>query len=481
MRFLLILTVIPFCLTSIPKGIYFPMEETLTVFTDQTYKEIMTYYDTLFLIFYAPWCGMCERGIPQFEKISQELQSEFPNCLFAKVDCQTNREVRNHFEVTGYPTYLLIHKDKIMGEFFPSVTSPRIRNFIKDKTMFLGEEATTLKQIEDKISRNDVIIVYFGNEDKDISTISSSLLFHSNIPFVYCNTNNKPKIASKFKLKSQRTIKLFKQYDEREHELFIKGELKKEHVDELINVYSQPLIMKYNKETFDYVFTQHHSAIFFIQSQKDQFKSSDMLVIAKEFREKAKVVLIDSIDTEYNQEFLEKNNIANNDLPLIKYFYTINAPLQYPIPGPYDNITSIKEFISQLLDNKEKIKAESSSLSSVYVLTAHTFQKEVIDNGMDVLVKFYAPWCGHCKRLAPIYEQLAMKFADNAKIRIAEIDSTMHSIDSINIEGYPTIIFFPFGNKQNYIQYDGEGTLDEMIQFVNANAKNSDPSFQLLQ
>lgn len=43
------------------------------------------------------------------------------------------------------------------------------------------------------------------------------------------------------------------------------------------------------------------------------------------------------------------------------------------------------------------------------VAVAKNFDDIVINNGVDTLVEFYAPWCGHCKSLAPVYEQVAEK------------------------------------------------------------------------
>ena len=47
---------------------------------------------------------------------------------------------------------------------------------------------------------------------------------------------------------------------------------------------------------------------------------------------------------------------------------------------------------------------------------------QVLLNDDDVLIEFYAPWCGHCKKLEPIYNELAAKLKHNSKLRIAKMD-----------------------------------------------------------
>ncbi|XP_022671125.1 thioredoxin domain-containing protein 5-like isoform X2 [Varroa destructor] len=83
-------------------------------------------------------------------------------------------------------------------------------------------------------------------------------------------------------------------------------------------------------------------------------------------------------------------------------------------------------------------------------------------------VKFYAPWCGHCQRLAPTWEQLADKFVDKDKVIIAKVDCTEEPeiCTDHEIQGYPTLKFFKAGQKKNGEKYRGSRELEALSSWV---------------
>ncbi len=87
-------------------------------------------------------------------------------------------------------------------------------------------------------------------------------------------------------------------------------------------------------------------------------------------------------------------------------------------------------------------------------------------NHENVFVKFYAPWCGHCKKLAPIWDQLADKLKDE-NVVIAKYDATANENVDVNIKGFPTLKYYKNGNA---IDYSGGRDLDSLLKFVGEHA-----------
>lgn len=81
-----------------------------------------------------------------------------------------------------------------------------------------------------------------------------------------------------------------------------------------------------------------------------------------------------------------------------------------------------------------------------------------------------APWCGHCKQLAPIWDELGEKFKDSADTVIAKMDSTANELEDIKIQSFPTIKFFP-KDSDAVVDYNGDRTLDAFTKFLESGGK----------
>jgi len=132
------------------------------------------------------------------------------------------------------------------------------------------------------------------------------------------------------------------------------------------------------------------------------------------------------------------------------------------------------ESLSKWITDKTGIKPKSHKAipSAVEILTDVTFEKE-IGGDKDVLVAFTAPWCGHCKSLAPTWEALAQDFALEPSVKIAKVDAeaddSKATAHANGVTSYPTIKYFPKGSTKPQA-YEGPRSEEALVTFINEHA-----------
>lgn len=111
--------------------------------------------------------------------------------------------------------------------------------------------------------------------------------------------------------------------------------------------------------------------------------------------------------------------------------------------------------------------AAVAAKSAVLDLIPSNFDSVVLKSGKPTLVEFFAPWCGHCKTLAPIYEELATSFASSDKISIAKVDADAEKSlgKRFGIQGFPTIKYFD-GKSEKPHDYNGGRDLESLTAFI---------------
>lgn len=277
------------------------------------------------------------------------------------------------------------------------------------------------------------------------------------------------------------TIVVLKSFDEGRNDLGATEITTSSEVQDFVGANVIPLINTYSRDKAKKIFSSPVKihGLFFTDADADHHDE-----VVKEFEGVAKdhkgSVLFVNIPVS-EQNILDYFGLTKDDMPK---FVLADMSEQGMKKFPYDGALKTAD-IASYIDTfkagnlKPTLKSEAAApedtAGPVTVLKGESFAELVLDNTKDVLVEFYAPWCGHCKKLAPIYDDLGEKYAGNDNIVIAKMDSTANEIDveGVNVSGFPTLFFFKGNDKKNPQPYKGGRDLESFVTFLDENAHNA--------
>jgi len=182
-------------------------------------------------------------------------------------------------------------------------------------------------------------------------------------------------------------------------------------------------------------------------------------IVGEAFERHSDRVVIAKVDADKHRDLGSRFEV--HGFPTLKYFPKSTKPKPYEGGRTADDIIS---WINKEAGTNAKVK---KAASFVNVLDPSNFDSIALNPAKFALVEFYAPWCGHCKHLAPIYEKLAAVFANEPNVVIANVDADKHSElgRKYDVSGFPTIKFF---GKDNKIEdYEAGRELSDFVAYIN--------------
>lgn len=322
---------------------------------------------------------------------------------------------------------------------------------------------------EFKTADKVVLVAYFAADDKSSNETFTSVAEGLRDDFLFGATNDAA--LAKSEGVEVPAIVLYKQFDEGKN--IFSEKFDKDAIAAFTKAASVPLFGEVGPETYSgYMEAKVPLAYIFAETHEERAEFATLLKpVAEKHRGK---VSFATIDAKQYGAHAGNLNLKTDVFPAFAIQETVKNT-KYPFDQDKKiTLDNIHDFVQQFVDGKIEPSVKSEPIPEtqdgpVQIVVAKNYDEIVLDDKKDVLIEFYAPWCGHCKALAPKYDELASLYTSNkdwdSKITIAKVDATANDVPD-EVSGFPTIKLYPAGAKDAPITYSGSRTVEDLVKFV---------------
>ncbi|KAG1833313.1 thioredoxin-like protein [Suillus variegatus] len=433
------------------------------VLTKDTFTSAVNSEPLILVEFYAPWCGHCKALAPHYEEAATTLKGK--DIKLAKVDCVDQADLCQSHGVQGYPT-LKVFRNGEPTEY----SGPRKAD---------GIISYMLKQNLPAVS-DLVVLAYVSSTTKAPAPEFSATAEKLRDEYLFGITSDAAAIAAAGV--TPPTIVVYRNFDEHITEYpHPPSAVTTAELEAWIQQLAIPILGEVNGETYAMYAGSGKPIAYLFLDPTDEKKDETLAVlkpVAAKYRGKIHFVWIDA--TKFG-DHAKALNLAEPKWPSF-VIQNLEDQLKYP----YDQskpieAEAVSAMVGEYLAGKllPKLKSQpipESQNESVFTLVNEQFDEVVYDDSKDVFVEFYATWCGHCKRLKPIWDSLGDHFADvKDQLVIAKMESQENDLPAsapFRISGFPTLKFKPAGSRE-FLEYNGDRELESLVAYVQEHAKNS--------
>ncbi|KAF7154764.1 hypothetical protein RHSIM_Rhsim01G0216900 [Rhododendron simsii] len=478
-------------------------EKDVVVLGGRNFSEFVEGNRFVMVEFYAPWCGHCQALAPEYAAAATELKGEA--VALAKVDATEESELAEEYEVQGFPTvYFFVdgeHKP-YTGQRTKSVAASSLSLSLQLNLLALFETdnlSTSLCReaivtwIKKKIgpgvsnittadeavhvltSENKAVLGFLeslvGPESEELAAASK---LEDGVNFYQTTT---PEVAKLFHMDpdaKRPSLVMVKREDEKLSHF--DGQFVKSAIAEFVSSNKLPLVTTFTRESASVIFESpiKKQILLFATSNDSEKVVPTFQEAAKNFKGKLIFVYVEMDNEDVGRPVADYFGVTGDSPQIIGYSGNDDSK-KYILDGEV-TLDNIKAFGQDFFQDKLKPFYKSDPVpetndGDVKIVVGNNFDEIVLDESKDVLLEIYAPWCGHCQALEPTYNKLAKHLRSIESLIIAKMDGTTNEHPRAKADGFPTLLFFPAGNKSSDpITVDADRTVVAFYIFLKKHA-----------
>uniref|UniRef100_A0A8C2WWJ5 Protein disulfide-isomerase n=1 Tax=Cyclopterus lumpus TaxID=8103 RepID=A0A8C2WWJ5_CYCLU len=408
---------------------------------DADFDYLATEHETMLVTFYAPWCGHCKKLAPEFEKAATRLKG---TVQLAKVDCTAHSETCGRFGVSGYPTLKIFRNGRDSTPYDGPRSADGIYHYMKKQT---GPDSVHLQAEEDLQTFTDhydaSIVGVFSDADGSRlpEFLRAAALLREQFRFAH-TTDLKlaheygvtsesvllfrpPRLSNKF----EESVVVFKDF------LTI-GSLRRFIRDNISGLCPHMTMENRDRLRVHDLLTAYYDLDYHRNIRGSNYWRNRVMKMASKYSGRGLTFSVAN-QKDFLSELEDEFGLGTSEgeeLP----FITIRTQLghKYTMREEFTRDgQSLERFIEDYFAGRLKryIRSEpvpERNVAAVKVVVAESFDDVVKDGEKDVLIQFYSRSCSHCKKLEPVYRELAETLSFDPNIVIAKMNAADNDVYS---------------------------------------------------
>jgi len=455
--------------------------------TDETdLTEFLESNDRVLLKVYKTDCTHCKEMASDFEAAADTLSQENMLTRFAQVEGAEMKEHLKKFEqyITGYPTLLLLrfgkYQETYTGAMENSAFVTYIRRLEEAAMVKITQEEYDEKMSMDTIKPEEYFVLAHLKENSVRFNVLDKIAAEyktnkDNLDYTFywlpLPVGADPKKDATFSIVSGPRSEVIPYPQDAK---FVEGKIKY-----FLAIEAHGLVSEYKKSRWN---IEHYLNILFsdgilIATYEDDKELDKLKLELGQISKKHKELRVSTIKSG-SSEIDEAWNLSEKGAIILKKHVegektSVRAYKKKGEKNDLENFT-LNEWIHQVLKSQP---CAEKYIDNVRCLSGgESYKKFVGDAKRDVFVMYMAPWCGHCKTLKPVWEEIAGMIKNLGKekqVVMASVDGTINEIDE-KTTGFPSLFFYPAvkNSYNNRIIYSSDRKKDKLLEFLTENAEN---------
>ncbi|KAL8428734.1 hypothetical protein ACSSS7_007038 [Eimeria intestinalis] len=501
-------------------------ESGAVVLSTSSYRDFMEAHPLVMILYYAPWCYWSRAALPEFDAAAKILSHHNPPVIAARVDCTESEDVCSDADIREYPT-LRLYVEGDAHPYEGRRYRTHMVHWVdlkvdRDKELASAAHLDELIGSSNSGAESHLVAVAafppdynkssfqsvaraFGDEVLFGDTTDPTVIKHLQDAHITPRLTGSQQASNKSEQLRPPFVAVFSSHQGEPAVHIYQGQVAE--VNELRTFVRQwlfPVVSLFDAESIGEAFFRdpRPKLVLLVDSEKhaallrevEAAAPKDPLLaafreVATKHRASVAATVCGNKET-FGRQLFSLLGVEDETLPQLRLMLINNnsegkhkPTLKFKPPAPLPSIASaegkdremledaLSSFVSGVLSRKlspyfrsEAPPEVPEGKGSVRTLVASTFAAELAKEP-NVLVEFYAPWCGFCRKMEPAYKELARRVAGVSGLLIARIDATRNEVEGVHIAGYPTVYLYRRGQGEPLL-YAGDRSTRDMLEWL---------------